>query len=237
MLVVWGEAGMGKEPSDGRLRKAPDGPLARAGWSLCQSDQILRQSLNHFRYWLRRYFDQSGSPPENRRNFNQRLDGLIGEVNALADFGADLAGELRRTRSLLEALLDLHQPGSLYDQLDAQGRYENTLQALTALLQAESLRQPVIVHLEDADWLDEESRDFVSRLVRMLSTDDGRRCPIAVIATARPAFGWDAGTGESGQHHSGMTCLLRRCDCGALVGRLATWLLRCWRRAADLSSF
>ena len=192
-LVVWGDPGIGKSRLVHAFQASRLFETHQAVWGLCQADATLREPFNPFHYWLRRYFGQSNVVTEarNKRSFNQKLDQLI-EATTQADPG--LAGELDRTRSFLGALVDLHWPDSLYEQLDPQGRYENSLIALTVLLQAESQRQALIVFLEDAQWLDDDSRAFISRLERALTSDESRSYPIAVIAAARregtiPIFG------------------------------------------------
>lgn len=186
MLVVCGEPGMGKS----RLIHAFQGsqPLedANALWALCQCDEILRQSLNPFRYWLRRYFAQSSeqSDARNKRYFNRRIEALI---ESLPD--ESLSRELDRTRSSLGALVDLHWPDSLYEQLDAQARRENTLSGLATLLLAESTRQPVVILLEDVHWLDDESRAFLKHLEHALDGESSKAHPIAVLATSRTGAG------------------------------------------------
>src|SRR5690606_27281839 len=111
---------------------------------LCQTDEILRQSLNPFRYWLRDYFDQSPEQGEaiNRQHFDHILDRLI--QLTLDD---TLRDTLARGRSFLGALVDLRWPESLYDRLEPQLRFENTLVALKTLIKAESQQQPVLIVL------------------------------------------------------------------------------------------
>jgi predicted ATPase/class 3 adenylate cyclase/Tfp pilus assembly protein PilF len=189
-MVVRGEPGIGKSRLVHALQRELSSALEEEGtrgevsWFLCQTDEILRESLNPFRYWLRRYFGQVQAQTESRRKrgFNRTLDRLI---DAMQD--EDLAGELDRTRSFLGALVDLHWPDSLYEQLEPQGRYENTLRGLTALLCAESLQQPVVVHLEDAQWLDEDSKAFLAHLALALRGDERKTYPMALIVTARPS--------------------------------------------------
>jgi len=197
VIVVWGEAGIGKSRllhafRASRPLQAASPPARGNGplWAFCQTDEILRRSLNPFRYWLRHYFGISAALADarNKRAFNRRLDDLIAGVVGQG-LGDELAAELDATRSFLGALVDLRWPDSLYEQLDAQARYENTLAALSALLRAESVRQPVVVLLEDAHWLDEESKAFLPRLLQTLAaseTTTGRAYPIAIVATARP---------------------------------------------------
>lgn len=180
LMLVFGEPGMGKS----RLvyEFLAQIPPERATWFLAQTDQLLRESLNPFRYWLRHYFgfsDQAGEE-RNKRNFKKKLDDLIASIP-----GTEVAENLDRIHSCLGALLGLRWPNSLYERLDAEARYQNTLIGLTCMLQAESLRQPVILFIEDIQWLDDDSIGYLPRLVRALTADENMRYPIALIATSR----------------------------------------------------
>ncbi|GAB4487649.1 MAG: adenylate/guanylate cyclase domain-containing protein [Anaerolineales bacterium] len=180
LMLVFGEPGMGKSRLVYEFLNAI--PAKRASWFLAQTDQLLRESLNPFRYGLRHYFGIASQVGEkrNQRNFDSKLNELIATLSQ-----PDLAETLERTRSCLGALFGLHWPGSLYEQLDAEARYQNTLIGLTALIQAESLRQPVILFIEDIQWLDDDSAAFVPGLLRALSANETIRYPIALIATSR----------------------------------------------------
>ncbi len=181
LFGVWGEAGIGKSRLVYELSVSPTLEARHPLWAFCHSDQILRHSFNPFRYWLLRYFGFTSDMDENARKhiFDARLEELIA---SLPDF--ELAEELQRTRSALGSLLDLEWPNSLYARLDAEGRYNNTLLALIALLKAESLRQPLILFIEDAHFIDEESRALLPRLKRALSTG-GADYPVAILLSAR----------------------------------------------------
>jgi predicted ATPase len=132
---------------------------------VCESDQILRQSFNPLRGGLLRYFDilPDQSPEERKQFFHSKLEDLLISIP-----DQDVARELDRTRSLLAALVDVYWPDSLFEQLDAEGRYNNTFLALIALLKAESLRQPVVLFLEDLQFTDNDTRDFLPRLKRSI---------------------------------------------------------------------
>jgi predicted ATPase/class 3 adenylate cyclase len=189
-LTIYGEPGLGKSRLLEAFRQILPAQAARQGrqarWLLGVCDQTLRTSLNPFRYLLRAYFDQSpeASMVENRCRFTQRLADL---ESALADWEAEpvAAGvmeEVETFSSVLGALVGLSWPGSLYEQLEPRLRFENSLYAFKALIQAECLRQPVILALEDVHWLDDDSRRLLQVLSRL-----SPEYPLAVVCTSRYA--------------------------------------------------
>lgn len=236
VITVLGEAGLGKSrlayelrelstvnsqlsmanaesPTTSASSTIDHSPLTidNSSWFFCPCDDVLRQSLNPFRYWLRRHFDQSGGAgeDENKSRFEQALDQLIAATSEAA-----LAAELQRTRSVLGALLDLRWDGSLYEQLDPQGRFDNTLLALKALIKAESLRRPLVLHVEDAHWLDADSRLFLARLARNVAG-----YPFAILLTARPE--WEPLTLEPATvQHTVLLEPMPAADLGHLAGQV-----------------
>ena len=181
VIGIWGEPGMGKSRLVHEFWRSPVFQEHNSLWALCQSDQILRHSFNPFRYWLFHYFDVLPAQDDATRlqKFSTRLDELIAHTG-----NRSLAGELKRTRSFVAALVDLEWSDSLYEQLDAQGRYDNTIIGLISLLKAESLRQPLILFIEDAQNLDEDSKAFMPRLKRALAAD-AVSYPIAILMSTR----------------------------------------------------
>lgn len=180
VLSVFGEAGMGKSRLVYELGRRVQTLPVEPQWFFCPADELFKQSLNPFRYWLRRYFGQSNhkSEAENKQKFTEKLEWLLEQT---AD--EELHHTLDRTRSLLGSLLDLYWPNSLYEQLEPQLRFENSLEALKALIKAESLRQPVIIELDDVQWADEDTVLFARQLTH--NVDD---FPIAIITASREAL-------------------------------------------------
>jgi predicted ATPase/class 3 adenylate cyclase len=180
-LTIWGDPGMGKSRLAYEFRVSPLFAEHKALWSLCQADQIVRESFNPFSYWLRRYFNVSESQDAdlNRANFDSKLKDLVDSASDDA-----LVAEINRTRSFLAALVDLYWPDSPYEKMDAQGRYDNTFIVLTALIKAESLRQPIILFVEDAQYLDDDSSVFIQSLMRSLKASPNPY-PVAILSTSR----------------------------------------------------
>ena len=183
LTVIWGEAGIGKSRLVYELKSEHEREERDVLWALCHSDQILRHSFNPFRYWLVRYFDipLEATDREQKQAFDSKLDNLVAQT---AD--PELAGELDRLRTVLGSLLDLSWEDSFYEALDAEGRYNNTLAALIALIKAESLCQPMVIFIEDAQFLDEDSRAFLPRLKRALSLGMVEY-PVAIVTSSRHA--------------------------------------------------
>lgn len=182
IVQIFGEAGIGKSRLTHELRKALES-TDRIQWFVCQSDQILKKPFNPFVFFLRNYFDQSpdGSSEENTDHFERRFSTLLEELDAIDHPDADeLQEELLRTKSVLAAMLGIVYFDSLWEQLDAKGRYRNTVQAVINLMLSESLIKPCVVELEDAHWLDDNSLELIQELVRSLP-----RFPLLLVITSR----------------------------------------------------
>lgn len=181
VMLLLGDAGIGKGRLVHAFRTSPLFKERKVFWAVCQSEQILRSSFNPFRSWLLRYFGLASfqDEPTRRQIFDNRLDELIASLP-----NPELAGELDRLRSMLGALVGLKWPGSLYEQSDAEARYNSTLLALIGLIKAESLRQPFILFVEDLQFIDQDSLNFLPRLKRSILAED-EFYPVAIIVTSR----------------------------------------------------
>ena len=185
LAYIYGEAGVGKSRLAYELHQRL-GLERDLSWFTCPTVEILRQSLNPFKYFLRRYFDQSPDRPveANKSRFNGILDALLLDLNRQGG-GEDtrasrVVGDLENARPFLGALVDLRWEGSLYEQLEPKLRFQNSLSAVKSLIKAESLRRPVILELEDLHWLDTDSQELVKLLTR--NVED---YPLAMIGTSR----------------------------------------------------
>ncbi len=191
LMAVYGEAGMGKSRLIYEFRQYLLNRYS-VWWFFCPADEIMRQSLNPFKHFLKQYFKQSThqTEAENKQHFETRIDELLNSLHELLSETSkselqiatleEIISELERTRSILAAMIDLYYPGSLYSRLEPQLRFENILATFKNLVKGFSLLQPVVLSIDDAQWIDPDSLQLIKVLTRNID-----RFPIAIIYSAR----------------------------------------------------
>ncbi len=184
LAMIYGEAGVGKSRL---LFEVGQYFKHKTIWATCPADQILKKSFNPFIYFLKNYFHQQldTTVDANFIAFENRLETLINSVNYSKNTeGVSKSSregvELQRTKSILAALIGLTYDNSLWEQLDAKGRYDNTLAALSNFFIALSYQKPLIIELEDAHWLDDNTAHFLNEFVKKIGDK-----PIALLVTSR----------------------------------------------------
>lgn len=173
LIYIYGEAGVGKSRFVFELKKQNDD----VKWLYLPCDGVLQKSFNMYTYFLNNFFEQSPDNPlvQNRANFTRIYNNLIVE-------SPDFAAELTRLQSIVEGFLGIHDlsENSLFNQLDAQLRYENTLHAFAEIFRALSNQQPLVIEIEDLQWMDVDSMQAMQVLARNVES-----YPIVIVVTSR----------------------------------------------------
>ena len=177
VVAVTGEPGIGKSHLVQAIQNGAWLTNRDANWFYCQTDEILRQPLNPIRYLLRHYFglDRTDDDETNKAAFQAKMAVLLANI---AD--EPLRAGVARTSSIVGALVGLHWEDSLYEQLSPELRFENSLDSIKRFLKAVSRHRPVILHIEDAHWLDDGTIQLLGHLTRNVAD-----FPIAIVMTSR----------------------------------------------------
>ena len=179
---VYGEPGIGKSHL---IQEACQQIIAKSTVTRLSfvSDQLVQQSLHPILPVLAKTFpfDLHSSEAEKKAKFDSVLDALIDQLKHLDTPDAKkIAQELHEQRSFLAALRQLRWSRSPYEQLDPKQRFDQSLRALTTWIKAESLCNPLIIHIQDAQWLDSDSQRLLE-----LWIEDTADLPIALLIDSR----------------------------------------------------
>jgi len=180
VINVYGEAGIGKSRLLFELSEKIEGSFHTA---VLKTDEVLRKGLNPFTYFFKGFFNQAdvGTTDVNKSNFETAWSEFLKSLEKVKDKRIQpILTELARTKSIFGGLLGLRWPGSLYEKLDASGRFDNTLFAVKEFFKGLALLKPLMVLLEDAQWLDADSNQMLQVLTRNLED-----FPIVLFATSR----------------------------------------------------
>lgn len=157
MMAVTGDAGVGKSRLCAEFVRASCGE----GWLILQGRALSYGQTTAYLpivELLRKYFEiETGQSADHVRDtvaplVQARHPGLVDSVAPLL--------------ALLEAL----PADDPFRSLDPQRRRTRIMEALEGLLLLESARRPVLVLIEDLQWIDTETRAFLERLVERLSS-------------------------------------------------------------------
>ena len=170
LIALVGDPGVGKS----RLVWEFTGPLAAAGWLVLfgSAPSYTRGSpYLVFSELLRQYFGLTDDldPQGLASAMTARLEALDPRLTAYLP--------------AILSLLDAGPAEASFSQLPPETRKQMTLEAIKQVLLRESQRQPVLLVVEDLQWLDSESQAVLDTLVKALPAGK-----LSLLAVYRPEF-------------------------------------------------
>ncbi len=161
VVYIDGNAGIGKSRLIAEMKESLEED--KYHWFYMPCDEILQKSFNPLIHFLKYYFEQSeeNSHKSNKSNFEKVHNLIIKTTTNL-----EIKNELIRTKSIIGALLEIYWKNSIFEQLDAKGRFENTLYSIKNLVKAISLQKPLIIELDDGHFIDSDSKKLLNILTR-----------------------------------------------------------------------
>lgn len=178
---IFGEPGIGKSRLAFEIEMEVN---QQAQWFHCACDAIVCKAFNPFLVFLQYYFNQHAYHDDamNLAEFEQKLVELIEYISLESTHPEKdrIITDLQESKEVLAILIGVLPPTDTWTKLAGESRYFNTMLAIKNLFLAESICQPIILHLENASWLDEHSLALLQFIMSQVGY-----YPIFVLCTTR----------------------------------------------------
>jgi len=171
IVYVYGNPGIGKSRLIYELAKD-----ANIRTLTLQCDSILKQGLNPFAYFLNDYFKQSEahSIDDRKTIFKKKYSELVISADK------DQIQELNRIESIIGSIIGLHWDGSIFEIIEAKDRPTIIQFAIKSFIANLITIEPVILHIEDIQWIDDASQEAFQILTRLIEDT-----PFIILASSR----------------------------------------------------
>lgn len=176
-VLLLGDTGMGKT----RLSEEFHARCGEAFFMNLRCRSLSATGTDIFASWFGEWLGEPGRQG-GLSAFKEKLYGFIDRLEELSDpSAAEVADELLRAESVLAALVGLDWERSLYQGLDPQGRFANTVAVISAFIRGKSLLGKAVMVLDDLQWIDPDSAKLLESVLEEL----GEELP-PVLMISRP---------------------------------------------------
>lgn len=166
ILYLYGDAGIGKSRLIFEISKEIEKDITT--YTL-ECEGILKRSLNPFIFLLNIYFEQANVRDKNEKeaNFDDIFEELIENIGTIdREDKNETIEKLEKAEVFIKYLIGIKADSDLYEELEPEERFNNTIFAIKELVKAISLIKPLIIHIEDIHQIDEDSKKLIKMLIR-----------------------------------------------------------------------
>src|SRR5690554_582063 len=178
VIYIYGDIGYGKSRLVHQFKQILGNRVEYFSLTTDSGQQTL---LNPFTNWVKTLFTSRmvSSSSESLKDFRSQWIEFKQEIAEVTD-AKQIKKELDRIESILAGMIGLEWEGSVYSSLEPKYRATVKGFALKSLLEILSLIKPVVLVIENLQWLDKESEEILQILTRRTTT-----MPCKVILTSR----------------------------------------------------
>ncbi|MBN1232476.1 MAG: tetratricopeptide repeat protein [Candidatus Coatesbacteria bacterium] len=178
VFYIHGNPGIGKSKLVYSLKEHLEENNIKHCWFQFVCDGVVSKSLDSIKNFLMHFFNQRENDNEgNKSRFIFKLNEII-ENDSIS---RNIKDEILRTHSFVANELGITIEDSLFSKIDNIKLKKDILfTGLKELFKAQSQIKPLIMEIEDGQWLDSTSKEFIENLIEEI---DG--FPIMIIVTSR----------------------------------------------------
>lgn len=155
-LIVEGLPGIGKSRLLQNIRTVSK---TTVNWLLLPCDEILRKSFNPLIHFLTAHFNLQDK--DSAESFQQSFQKFCTTINSLS-----LRTELIAQQDIIAALLGKSPQTAVTSKMEAKEINQQTKKALNTFFTALAEKNGLILQIEDAHWLDQESANWLNGFYR-----------------------------------------------------------------------
>ncbi|MBN1233862.1 MAG: tetratricopeptide repeat protein [Candidatus Coatesbacteria bacterium] len=177
-FYIHGEPGIGKSRLVFALLEWLETENLHHNWAFLPCDSLVSRRLDGLKRFLRKYFDLKGHNRQEDKNiFLESINKLINNRK----ISEDVRSELAKTYSFMADELGIRIEQSLSETIDdSEIRKANLFICITEFFKALSEEKPLLIEIDDAQWIDGMTEELVSFLSRHLM-----KSPVIFLITSR----------------------------------------------------
>ncbi|MGC9366977.1 MAG: tetratricopeptide repeat protein [bacterium] len=170
--LVIGESGLGKTRLIEEFQKQTN-----FNWIKLVCKGFTKKSFYPVSLWLKTFFDING------QNDQEKIINTINQLSKKNIVTDELKDELLRSTSFLASLVDVYWKDSLWEKIEPKLRLENQIQSFKTLIKVLSLQEPLVVYIDDVQFIDEYTAKWLSQLT--VNIED---YPIMILISSWPGY-------------------------------------------------